>query len=106
MSTKDTTFTFEGEDAVYLVEYDSEGASGDDWDEPKTPARAWIHQIWLVNPAKPAEPILIDTDCLNASLVQSIEEACGLQAFPEPPEYERDDDRDDDDRVDDYLGED
>lgn len=87
MAQKDM-FDYEADNCTFRVQWDSEGASGDDWDEPKTPARAWIHQIWIVNPTKPNEPILIDEDCLHAHTRETIEDLCCEHAFP-------DDDRED-----------
>lgn len=108
-SKLDTTFIYEGEDAVYLVQYDSEGASGDGYEEPRSEAHAWIHRLWIA--AKPtfekyrwdrkadgtfgSKRILEHTDgtdwveipvtCLSKGLTEAIEDEAHGHAFPGPP---------------------
>ncbi len=78
------TFEIELDDAKYLVEWDSEGASGDGWNEPRQEAHAWITDIWMWQAYTKGGGrwVRIHEDMLKPSTKEYIEDECDSHAFP------------------------
>lgn len=75
------TFEIELDDAKYLVEWDSKGASG----EPRQEAHAWISDIWMWQAYTKGGGrwVRIHEDMLKPYAKEYIESECHSHAFPE-----------------------